>query len=559
MFAALPEEKKGALRTTCFAPLLLINPITTMSTLVMEIFNRHLGNMKFQFGETIIQMKPIHVCLILGLGVSPFANEFLFVNSEHMTNFRLRRCSLIKFVKNYTIISPPEQEDKHLGEGWRMTSFKRRQIVTFKKFFANPKLLAISMKLSETDIQQDLVQEAMRNHIKAPVIGVVPVIKPPAVGAPAIGSSSFTTEIGAVVVRVCSQLEEHVGDSTLPLVDIPLLKQYQLSTPEKTTKLKREGGKGEWQKKSNANKKNKKAEEADVPLKKKIEDTKKETFTDEQFDHVPLIQLKTLIPKIPKKVLANRVPRKIQFVYLHASVNQTIDVSAEEQTLEVEKTEDEANQASVDQTTVISVEEQTIEITQTEVVIFHQEEDVGEASQSKENKEEVEHNKEEVIEGKDNGDGNSQNKPDPGQNINDNHWVFCVASFKARKICIYDSMVDVKIVNAQKKKKISLGYQLIKDQISMILPKILIWRDFVDRSSPSTGSKVKDYGLNSKLTTHFRKYPIQPNGYDCGVYMLAFMDNILRGMKFLDLIYGKECRYTIAYDILKLRVEPEKI
>ncbi|KAF6170122.1 hypothetical protein GIB67_025811, partial [Kingdonia uniflora] len=37
---------------------------------------------------------------------------------------------------------------------------------------------------------------------------------------------------------------------------------------------------------------------------------KKEAFTDEQFDHFPLIQLKTLIPKIPNKGLANRVLRK---------------------------------------------------------------------------------------------------------------------------------------------------------------------------------------------------------------------------------------------------------
>ncbi|KAF6163196.1 hypothetical protein GIB67_025060 [Kingdonia uniflora] len=93
MFAALPDEAKGALRTTYFAPLLLIDPIATMSTLVVEIFDRHLGDMKFQFGETIIQMKPIHVCqiLILGIRVSLIANEFLFVDSEHMTNFRMRR------------------------------------------------------------------------------------------------------------------------------------------------------------------------------------------------------------------------------------------------------------------------------------------------------------------------------------------------------------------------------------------------------------------------------------------------------------------------------------
>ncbi|KAF6155089.1 hypothetical protein GIB67_035836 [Kingdonia uniflora] len=44
MFASLPEEEKGALCTTCLAPLLLIDPIGTMSTLVVEIFDRHLDD-----------------------------------------------------------------------------------------------------------------------------------------------------------------------------------------------------------------------------------------------------------------------------------------------------------------------------------------------------------------------------------------------------------------------------------------------------------------------------------------------------------------------------------
>ncbi|KAF6168772.1 hypothetical protein GIB67_012170 [Kingdonia uniflora] len=62
-----------------------------MSTLVVKIFDRHLGDMKFQFGETIIQMNPIDVCLILGLCIFLIANEFLFDNPEHMINFRMRR------------------------------------------------------------------------------------------------------------------------------------------------------------------------------------------------------------------------------------------------------------------------------------------------------------------------------------------------------------------------------------------------------------------------------------------------------------------------------------
>ncbi|KAF6161526.1 hypothetical protein GIB67_009405, partial [Kingdonia uniflora] len=54
-----------------------------------------------------------------------------------------------------------------------------------------------------------------------------------------------------------------------------------------------------------------------------------------------------------------------------ASVDPTIAVSVEEQTLE----------ASAGQTTAVSVEEQTIEVAQIEVVISHQGEDVGKASQ----------------------------------------------------------------------------------------------------------------------------------------------------------------------------------
>ncbi|KAF6172012.1 hypothetical protein GIB67_029430, partial [Kingdonia uniflora] len=121
-------------------------------------------------------------------------------------------------------------------------------------------------------------------------------------------------------------------------------------------------------------------------------------------------------------------------------------------------------------------------------------------------------------------------------NFNDNHWVLYAVTFKGRKIYIYDSMVDAKIVNALKKKKLSPGHQLIEDQISTILPKILIWRDFVDNSSPPTGKEANDYGLNFKWTTRFGKCPMQPNSYDCRVYMLAFMDNLLREIKFPDLL-----------------------
>ncbi|KAF6146995.1 hypothetical protein GIB67_036714 [Kingdonia uniflora] len=166
-------------------------------------------------------------------------------------------------------------------------------------------------------------------------------------------------------------------------------------------------GKGEWRNK---------AEEPDVSnRKKKFEGPKKEALTDEQFDHVPLIQLKALIPKIPKKGLANRVPRKrrVQFSKLQniqstaknllkqvvpgeilevtntLMVDDDVEVGREvnfnaisseyggdllETTVvaEVAKIDivffNQEEVASADQTTAVSVEEQTLEVEKTEDV-----------------------------------------------------------------------------------------------------------------------------------------------------------------------------------------------
>ncbi|KAF6141642.1 hypothetical protein GIB67_001194 [Kingdonia uniflora] len=156
-----------------------------------------------------------------------------------------------------------------------------------------------------------------RNHIEAPAI------KLPAVDIPTISSSSSATEIRAIVVRVRSKLEEH-GKMLLKLDNHEEgnVKEYgkrkkaeprtwQRDLQQKNQKIEeKKKSKGERQKKTNANKKNKKTEEADVPLKKKVEGTKMKDFTDKQLDHVPLIQLKTLIPKIPNKGLANKALRK---------------------------------------------------------------------------------------------------------------------------------------------------------------------------------------------------------------------------------------------------------
>ncbi|KAF6174701.1 hypothetical protein GIB67_008756 [Kingdonia uniflora] len=257
-----------------------------MSTLVVEIFDRHLGDMKFQFGWTIIQMKPIHVGLILGICVSPIVNEFLFVDPEYIRNFRMRR--FLKKKNTYGL--------KEIDGALKQAKLERHH---------DDVLRLNLLKIILSFLLPNKGRNVERNHIEVPAIGAAP-----AVGTPAIGSSSSTIEIEAVVVRECSQLEEH---------DTLLLGQYQFSTPEKIMKYKRkeEGNekedgkrktaklktwqrdlqqkiqkieekkksKGKRQKKTNANKKKKNAEEVDMPLKKKGKGTKMESLTDEQFDH----------------------------------------------------------------------------------------------------------------------------------------------------------------------------------------------------------------------------------------------------------------------------------
>ncbi|KAF6173758.1 hypothetical protein GIB67_042926 [Kingdonia uniflora] len=253
-------------------------------------------------------------------------------------------------------------------QGWRMTSFKRHQIVTFKKFFVNPKLLVIAIKPSETDMQQELVQEAMRNHIEAPVIGVAPAIEPPTVGvpvvgAPAIGSSSSATEIRAVVVRLCSQLEEN-GKMLQKLDDhdnwlqqvasgegLEVVKDLMV---DDDVKVEREvnlkvisseygGDLLDWKK-------------GEIDGEEKAEDDKEQPQVADKEEVQETMVAKTDIIFIDQEKVVGEA--------YQASTYQIIDVSVEEQTMEVAKTKDEA-------------------------------------SQTKKSKEEVEQSKEEVVEGND--------------------------------------------------------------------------------------------------------------------------------------------------------------
>ncbi|KAF6157106.1 hypothetical protein GIB67_041567 [Kingdonia uniflora] len=235
MFAALPEEEKGILRATCFAPLLLIDPIAAMPMLVVEIFDHHL----------------------------------------------------------------------------------------------------------------------------APAIGDAPALGAPAFDAPAIGNSSSATEIRAVVVR-----------QVTPGEGLEVVKDLM------------------------------------------VDDDVEVNLVAISFEYGGGLLKTMLVAEVVKTDIVFFNQEEAVGEAYQASADQITAVSVEEQTLEVEKIDDEASQTSANQTTTVSAEEQTIEVAQTDVVISHQEEDVGKASQ------EVEQNKEEVVEGKDDDDnGNLQNKLNPEQVI----------------------------------------------------------------------------------------------------------------------------------------------
>ncbi|KAF6163586.1 hypothetical protein GIB67_022151 [Kingdonia uniflora] len=249
------------------------------------------------------------------------------------------------------------------------------------------------MKPSATNMHQDLVQEAMRNHIKAPAIVVVPIIKPlvvsaPVVSLPVIGSSSFATEIRAVVVRVCSELEEH-GKMLLKLDDHGkmlhnhenLLKQvapreglevvkYLIVDDDVEVNLKAisseyGGGLLKWMKGDEKDNDDKKDVEKNV----KFEEEQPQVVEEEDSE-LPTVVVyynrKKDVQHANETMVAAEVAKtdvvffnqeKVVGEAYQASADQTTIVSAEELTLEVEKTEDEASHASTNQTTAISVEE----------------------------------------------------------------------------------------------------------------------------------------------------------------------------------------------------------
>ncbi|KAF6161957.1 hypothetical protein GIB67_002740 [Kingdonia uniflora] len=305
MFAALPEEEKGVLRVTCFAPLLLIDSIATMSMLVVEIFDRHL--------EDVLRLNLLKIIL-----------SFLLPN-------------------------------------------KGRNV-------------------------------EVRYQIEAPAIGGVSAIGVPAIGVPAIvvlaiGSSSSATETGVVVVRQVAPGEILEVTNALMVDD-----NVEVGRDVNFNTISSEYGGDllEW----------KKDEEKDNDDKKDVEEKVKSDEEEVQ----EMEETKNGDEKVDDVAEEQELEQPTLVVYY----TEKKDVQPDNETMvvaEVVKTDivffnQEEVIASVDQTTAISVEEQTLEVEKAKDEAYK-----SVYLQTKKSKEEVEQNKEEVFEGKDDDDGNSQNKP----------------------------------------------------------------------------------------------------------------------------------------------------
>ncbi|KAF6144175.1 hypothetical protein GIB67_004848 [Kingdonia uniflora] len=189
----------------------------------------------------------------------------------------------------------------------------------------------------------------MRNQIEAPTIGTVPTVGAPAVIAPTVDAPVI------------------VGDNTLPLGDTPLLGLYQFYTHEETVKRKREGenllqqvvpGEGlEVVKDLMVD------DDVEVNLEaisskygggllkgdKKDNDDKKDVEENVKSEEEQPQVAKEEDSKPPTVVVYYNGKKDVQhanetMVVAEASVDQKTVVSVEEQTLEVEKTEDKASQ-----------------------------------------------------------------------------------------------------------------------------------------------------------------------------------------------------------------------
>ncbi|KAF6174692.1 hypothetical protein GIB67_008747, partial [Kingdonia uniflora] len=332
-----------------------------------------------------------------------------------------------------------------------------------------------------------------RYQIEAPAIGATPAIGAPAIGvpavgvpaviAPAIGSSSSTIEIGAVMVRVYSQAEEH--DGTLPLGDTPLLGHYQFSTLEKTVKRKREQKKEEDGKRKKAELRIKKREILEVTNALMVDDD----------------------VEVGREVNFNAISSEYGDDLLEMEESKNGDEKVDSD----EKVDDVVEEEDLKQPTVVTMV--VAEVVKTDLVFFNQEEVVGETYQAKTDQTTVASVEEQTLEVEKTED-------------------------EASQVVLMKSRVDVTL-----KKR----YALTEEEINEGKKNMHLW--FNGRFKIANAWKKK------KLSPGYQLIEDQPNANDCGVYM----ENLFRGVKFLDLIDSNEYRYTVVYDILRLGIQPEEI
>ncbi|KAF6150635.1 hypothetical protein GIB67_022247 [Kingdonia uniflora] len=354
-----------------------------------------------------------------------------------------------------------------------------------------------ALKPSETDMQQELVRKAMlQNH-----------------GKMLERISMFTTR-----------------DNTLSLRDGTLfLGQYQYSTSEIIANQNRE------EKDGKRKKKNKKAEETDV----QVEGIKIKALTDEQFDDdVQLIVLQSLIPKGNNR---NGGPRKkrptilnLKFDKIPSTEENLIQKvspvegvewqkgAMEEEEPQKEKDDEDgdddekAKSYQEDEPQVFDEEEAQKEVAEqakTEVVVFLQEEDVDEANQ--------------VI----------------------NVYVKALNQYfdsqhRARPVQEMIVLIDV------------FSNQIIGRAFN-VWTRIMSSPEAKELKQKSNWAQITSLGWDSTILHYFDREDLKPNSNDCRIYMLVFLDSIIREMRFLAQINCDECRYTIVNDILRLGVKPE--
>ncbi|KAF6164621.1 hypothetical protein GIB67_032849 [Kingdonia uniflora] len=204
-----------------------------------------------------------------------------------------------------------------------------------------------------------------------------------------------------------------VGDSTLPLGDTPLLGQYQFSTPEKTTKHKREGD-----------------------LQQATPGEGLEVVKDLMVDDDVKVNLEAISSEYDGSLLKKGDEKDNK-----DEKDDDDEKDVEEKVTSEEKQPQVAEEKDSKPLTVVvcyngkkyygGCRVQTMmvaEVAKTDIVFFNQKEVVGNAYQAssdqtavfvylqtKESKKEVEYNKEEVVEGKDDDGKNLRYKQDPEQ------------------------------------------------------------------------------------------------------------------------------------------------